>query len=490
VRGASDPNADGVCFPAISGSRSTTATGRGILADAARPADAALAERIESTSAWRSDYITFVRELTEDCAVTPQSSIAIAEAGLASVRERMVFERGGRTVELGQALGAGAGERLGSGEIHGKAAPVTELRVPYRGRELQGDELEAQLAGWVDSRVVEPSFASAIRRVIEHPEWLTLPGRRVAIIGAGAEMGPLEPLSRWGARVIAIDLPVGEIWTRISDIVSRGAGSATIPLTAEGTPGVDVVRSLPETRSWLDEVADEDQLVLGMYAYADGGAHVCATAAVDVLCTDLLQRRSNTALAYLATPTDAFVVPDDVVADAHAAYADRGLRRVLQAPLRGVSLGRLYAPAYPGTSKVADVLVAQQGPNYALAKRIQRWRGVVTSANGTPVSFNVAPATWTRSVTRNRILAAAYSGARHFGVEIFAPETSRVLMAALLVHDLHTSAPEERDPEALFSDGAAHGGLWRAAYQPRSVLGIAAITGLSSALRGQQGSGT
>ena len=482
VREVFSPSADGVCFPAIDGSRSTTTTGRGILADAARVADPGLAERIESASDWRSGYLSFVRELTETCAVTPQSSLAIAEAGLASMRARMVFERGGETFELDQALSVVGGERLQSGEIRGRAAPVTELRVPYRGRELRGHELEAQLDSWVRSRVVEPSFAVAIRRVIEHPEWLALPGRRVAIIGAGAEMGPLEPLSRWGAHVIAIDLPVERIWKRVTDAIRQGAGRATIPLTTQGKPGIDVVRSLPETRTWLDEVADGDQLVLGMYAYADGGAHVCVTAAFDALGTDLLERRSGTALAYLATPTDAFVVPEDAVADARAAYAGRGLRRILQAPLRALSLGRLFAPAYPGTSRVADVLVAQQGPNYALAKRIQRWRGVTASVNGTPVAFNVAPATWTRSVTKNRVLAAAYTGARRFGIEIFAPATSRVLMAALLVHDLHEPSPEDRDPEVLFSDGAAHGGLWRAAYQPRSVLGVAALTGLHTAL--------
>lgn len=466
----------------IDGSRSTTATGRGILADAARVVDAGLAERIESASNWRSGYVSSVRELTEASALTPQSSLAIADAGLASMRERMVFERGGETLELEHALSAGGGERLQSGEIRGTAAPITELRVPYRGRELRGQELEAQLDSWVGSRVVEPSFAVAIRRVMEHPDWLALSGRRVVIVGAGAEMGPLEPLSRWGAHVIAIDLPVEEIWKRIMGTIDQGAGTATIPLSPDGRPGIDVVRSLPETRTWLDEVADGDQLILGMYAYADGGAHVCVTAAVDALGADLLERRSGTALAYLATPTDAFVVPEAVVADARAAYAGRGPRRLLQAPLRALSAGRLFAPAYPGTSRVADVLVAQQGPNYALAKRVQRWRGLTASASGAPVSFNVAPATWTRSVTRNRVLAAAYTGARHFGIEIFAPATSRVLMAALLVHDLHAPSPEDPDPEALFSDGAVHGGLWRAAYQPRSVLGVAALTGLHTAL--------
>lgn len=405
-------SAEGVCFPANDGARSTSVTGRAILADAARAVDGGLAERIEAARDWRRQYVPLVYELTEACALTPQSSLAISEAGLASMRERMVFERDGETFELAQAPTANGGERFQARELQGAGTPVSELRVPYRGRELRGHELEAQLERWVRAGTVEPSFAQAIGRVMEHPEWLALPGRRACVIGAGAEMAPLGPLSSWGAHVLAIDLPVGTIWERITETIHRGAGRATIPIAPDGTPGIDVARSLPETCRWLDEVAEEDQLILGMYAYADGGAHVCVSAAFDALAVDLLERRPGTALAYLATPTDAFVVPDEVVADARAAYASRGIRRIAQAPLRALSWGRLFAPAYPGTSTVADVLVAQQGPNYALAKRMQRWRGLVASASGRAVAFNVAPATWTRSVTKNRVLGAAYSGAR------------------------------------------------------------------------------
>ncbi len=475
-------SADGVRFPQVEGSRSTTTTGRAIFADSARAVDEGLAQRIESSSKWRSDYVSLVCELTEACGMAPASSLAVSQAGLVSMRERMVFEREGRTVGLEQALSTNGRAPFEEREILGTQAPVTELRIPYRGRELRGRELETQLESWVRNRVVEPSFARAIRRVMENPDWLSLEGRQVAIIGAGAEMAPLEPLSSWGAHVIAIDLPVKKIWDRITDTVQKGAGRTRLPLADDGTPGIDVSQSLPETRVWLDAMAGQDQLVLGMYAYADGGAHVCVSAAMDMLAGDLLERRRGTALAYLATPTDAFVVPDDVVADARDAYASRGLRKVAQAPLRALSAGRLFAPAYPGTSTVADVLVGQQGPNYALAKRVQRWRGILASVNRYPVSFNVAPATLTRSVTSNRVLAAAYAGAGRFGIEIFAPATSRVLMAALLVHDLHEPTVENQNPEMLFSDGAAHGGLWRAAYQPRSVLGVAALTGLHAAL--------
>ena len=57
--------------------------------------------------------------------------------------------------------------------------------------------------------------------------------------------------------------------------------------------------------------------------------------------------------------------------------------------------------------------------------------------DGATVSINIAPPTRTRSVLKNRALAAAYAGAHRFGVEVFEPATSQVLMAALLVYDLH-----------------------------------------------------
>ena len=52
------------------------------------------------------------------------------------------------------------------------------------------------------------------------------------------------------------------------------------------------------------------------------------------------------------------------------------------------------------------------------------------------MSFKIAPPTRTRSVVKNRGLAAAYAGAHRFGVEVFEPGTANTLMAALLVHDL------------------------------------------------------
>ena len=55
-----------------------------------------------------------------------------------------------------------------------------------------------------------------------------------------------------------------------------------------------------------------------------------------------------------------------------------------------------------------------QGPNYALAKRLQHWLAIIARASGHTVSSNVAPSTATLSVVHNAQFAAAYGGFHHF----------------------------------------------------------------------------
>ena len=144
----------------------------------------------------------------------------------------------------------------------------------------------------------------------------------------------------------------------------------------------------------------------------------------------------------------------------------------------GRLLSRNYArQANPG---IADAVVPQQGPNYLLAKRIQRWRATTARAEGATVSMTVAPPTRTRSVVKNRALAAAYAGAHRFGIEVFDPATANTLMAAVLVHDLRTGTKTLGHPWLDEAHQAAHGGLWTAAYSARSALGLAAVLGLGS----------
>lgn len=480
----------GVVFPAgPDGRRSTAALGRAVVADALRPVDAAGALAAERETNWRGGYLTHLRRLVEAGLISGSAARTIGKSGLASLHARMRVAGPDGETGLDALAGASAARELHTVEVTGTAEPEPELSLPFHGRRLRGDDLLRQLDAWVEAGVVEPSCAEAVRIVAANPEWLRLTDTTVVVLGAGAEMGPLTALLRWGATVAGVDLPRAPLWERVLDTARGGAGTLLVPMAdpAEGPDpartGADLIAEVPAVAEWIAGLAGRP--VLGNYVYADGATNVRVSTAVDALTVRVTAARPEVALAFLATPTDVFAVPADAVEQSVRAYAARSRpAKLLGRPLRTVSGGRLLQRAYvPGTVPgIADSLVAQQGPNYALAKRLQRWRATTAREAGTTVSMNVAPPTRTRSVVKNRALAAAYAGAHRFGVEIFEPATSNVLMAALLVHDLHTGGgPAHEHPWQDEAHEAAHGGLWRAAYQPRSALGLAALLGYGAA---------
>jgi hypothetical protein len=489
---ATQEQQQGLVFPAdAEGRRSTSSVGRAVVADALRSTDATGARAAEQATGWRTDYLVHFRRLVEAGLASPQAAVAVAEGGLASLHERMrVLDTDGAEHRLEKWPEAGAG--LEGTVVSGNGEQVRELVLPYRGERLRGDEIRRRVEAWIEAGIVEPTVAEAVDAVLANPDWLRLEGHTVAVLGAGAEMGPLPSLMKWGSRVAAVDLGRAPIWQRVLTLARDGAGSLVVPTPAgtdddplDQVAGVDLLSQVPAVEAWLRE--QPGTLVLGNYVYADGATNTRVSMAVDELSTRLQQARHDVALAFLATPTDVFAVPADAVDQATRAYEGRSMRaKTMGRPLRALSGGRLLRRNYVAGSDpgINDSLVPQQGPNYALAKRLQRWRATVARSQGSTVSMNVAPPTRTRSVVKNRALAAAYAGAHRFGVEVFEPSTSNVLMAALLVHDLHTGGGPRHDaPWQDEAYAAAHGGLWRAPYAPRSALGLAALLGYG-AVRG------
>jgi hypothetical protein len=474
-----------VVFPQTDdGRRSTAAFGRAVLADALRVADPVVADAAAREPDWRRGYLSHIRALVEaGLADGGAAAYVIADAGLASVHARMRVRTPDGEVALDDVFGIGVDRPLRTLTVDGTGAVERELTLPLHGRTLKGAELRAQLAAWVAAGTIEESCAQAVGEVADNPDWLDLSDQRVVVLGAGSEMGPLHPLLRWGATVVGVDLPRPGLWERVHATAVASGGRLIVPVAADGdlsigNAGVDLLAGLPAVAQWLSGI--DGRLVLGNYLYADGATHVRLSAAVDALGVHLRRQRDDLALAYLATPTDVFAVPGDAVAAARAAF---GHTSRLRRPVSALSGGRLLVPNYdtdadPG---INDSLVPQQGPNYALAKRIQRWRAAAARRDGATVALSVAPPTRTRSVLKVRALAAAYAGAHRFGVQVFEPATSNTLMAALLVHQLRrprAAATAAWRDEAF---AAAHGGLWRIAYRPRSALGLAAVIGLPAA---------
>ena len=482
----------GVQFPMVDGRRSTQRTGRDVFAVAAAAVDPGLAAEIRAERSWRTAYPRHLRHLTEVAAFSPDAGLSVARAGLDRVHATFEHTDDTATVPVPAAVAANPGATPPTHTVAGAGTRDDELVIPVGGRDLRGDALLATIDGWVDRGVVEPPLRAAIGDVVERPGWLDLRGTWFGVLGAGAEMAPTAQLLRWGADVAAVDVPRADVWHRLEQVAVAGSGRLHAPVAKDGRPpGADLIAAAPAVRAWL--AALDQPLVLGNYGYADGATFARLSVGADAVIASLLEHRDDHGVVCLATPTDVFAVPSHVTtatrARAHIAV------RTLAPLLRAATGGRLLQPndrttvrtGAGGEVGIADSLVLQQGPNYALAKRLQRWRALTAHADGRFAAVHVAPPTRTRSVVKNRVLAAAYNGASLFGVEVFAPETSRALMAALLVHDLRThtagSAPSPPTDEHVLTAAAAHGGLWRVAWETRTAFPLAIARGAPALLR-------
>lgn len=503
ARGAAGPPSErGIAFPPDADGRpSSRRAGTRILAAALAAVDPGDARDALAEPRWRHAYPRHFRRLVHGAMRSPDGAIAAARAGLAEVAQALQWIDGDRAVPLADAARSlppppRTACLVGTGDA--RCAPWA---VPYRGAVLSGDALAAQIDDWRARGIIEPSAADALHRCRTNPGWFDLSDRTMVLLGAGSEAGPLRWLARWRARIAAVDLPREAVWRRIVRTVHEGNATLLAPVADEvsvadhpdrwiARAGIDLIADTARAAAWLRSI--DGPLDVAALGYADGERHLRLSAAMDLVQQAACAADPRTTLAWMATPTDVFAVPEATARRAMQAYDARAVaQRMLQAPLRLASGDALFHPNVETVERTADgfgwglvdSLVVEQGPNYALAKRLQQWRALVARAAGHRCSLNVAPSTMTASVIGKPAFAAGFAGASVFGVEAFEPETTNALMAALWVHDLRQDgcaadpAQALAHPLELFMDGACHGGLWTCAYRPRSALPLAAIVG-------------
>ena len=493
---------EGLQWPlGVDGRRGSVEPGRRIVAAALRVLDAAAADAAQTEARWRQSYPRHMRALVELQLTHPAALVESSRAGLDAACRAMPFVRDGVELALDQAM-TKPGSVLATTTLRGDAGAPARWEVPYRGRQLHGEALARQIDRWQEAGVAEADHCDALRRLLAHPEWFDLSDRRIVVLGAGSEAGALPWLARWRANLVAVDLPRPALWRRIAAQVRAGNATLIAPRAADAPDdisacGADLLTQAPEIAAWLGALGGPFDI--GHIAYADGERHVRVALAMDAIGAALSAADARTTLAFMATPTDLFAVPEPLALAIQSGYEARGLlQRAAQAGVRAgaAALGaQSFVPHVESLIDAADgrrwgivdAVVLQQGPNYLLAKRLQQWRAWVARAAGQRVSIRVAPSTATTSVTHNRLLAAGFRGAKAFDVEVFAPATTNALMAGLWVHDLRQGGTAADDPTAgaaglddladLALD-ANHGGLWRVPYLPRSVLPLAALLGM------------
>lgn len=482
---------------------SSSSIGKAILSEALSTVDHQHAQQVLGEKNWRKNYPRYFKCLVEHGIRSAQDSITIAEQGLHKAQHSFDFYRQGQRYLLKDVMDIAAIDQLHSVKIQGQSQAAPEWYIPYQGQNLTGTALLDQVERWLEQGIIEQSHADALKRVHAHPEWLDLSERSMVLFGAGSEAGPLKWLAKWKANIIAIDLPNPKVWEKIIAIVEAGNATLYAPsqhaVSAEATAaeiqaqlGANLLTQTPEIAHWLAQ--NPHQLDLAAIAYLDGEKHVRVSMAMDCIVNYVSQQKPDTSLMYMCTPTDVYAIPQHTVNHAQQKYQKRSkVERILSKGISTLSMRQMFqssdqqliASDNNKSYGIADCIVVEQGPNYALAKRIQQWRATLARHQGQQVSINIAPSTTTRSVVKNPLLKAAFQGASLFDVEAFEPDTTNAIMAALWVHDLcHADALANPNnalehPLELIMDAANHGGLWHVGYLARTALPFAALYGFA-----------
>eukprot|EP00049_Salpingoeca_infusionum_P014445 m.270182 g.270182 ORF g.270182 m.270182 type:complete len:776 (-) comp15677_c0_seq1:4347-6674(-) len=506
------PPVVGIQFPEDpKGVRSSTGVNQGAFAASLLNVDREAAFDVCREKNWRFGYQKHVvKNVAISCKDT-NTCLQIARDGLGYLYNRMEFIRDGKTVLLQEAMENPIADRFYTMTIKGDkngsprseyVVPICTAPYPRKGKmiDLVGDQLADQLQKWVDDGSIEPSARDAIKMVAESKEWLDLSDKYFALLGTGSAMGPYLILLAHGANILAVDLDVKPVWDRIIKLARDSPGTITFPVKAEpstlttddeiaASAGANLFTDAPEIADWLSKQCPAENLVIGSYAYLDGERHVRVSLAMDAISAAVIKgRKTTTSLAYLCSPTDVFVVDEATSQAAQTNYKKRCLAKSMGNFMRMFSktanTKNYVEPAKgaDGTYFINDGITVAQGPNYALAKRIQHWRSMIARAEGSPVSTNIAPSTATISVVHNKQFAAAYGGMPYFKpFEVARQETSNAVMGALLIHDVcNTKSKAYPDTEIgnpinLFKGGSFHGGVWRCGYKVGTIGETAVI---------------
>lgn len=456
---------------------------------------------------WRWQYDRLLEEHVRYSLEDPQRALDAATAGLDTFYKTFEFYRNDKQYTIEEAFSDSppfelvkyrTGIRKGAGKSH------SSYQVPYKSGILSGDDLARQARAWHANGSIERDTADALCEVARHDDWVAkLKQRYFVLLGAGAAMGPLECLLSHGANVIALDLAIPAIWKRLFETTDKYAGTLIFPLSPDvedpsalssedltKKAGCDIIKNGPDLAAWLASLYPSEPLTIGNYVYLDGEFFVRVSLACDAIMSKLCKSRPNTAIAFLCTPTDLHMIPEQTWQAAR--HNATGLRHLAFlpftfSPIRLLRLVKNTRPAVQSTDGkpiyYVDGIVPDQGPNYALAKRMQHWRSIVARSQGHYVSTNIAPSTATVSVLKNRTFAWAYDGLPIVcpQIEIFYQETSNAVMTGLLINDLFNpnsvADPKKplRNPLELFAHTSFHGGVWTMPYTMKSTGAVSVI---------------
>ncbi len=404
--------------------------------------------------------------------------VTIARQLVGTIARQVLWQSEGQGLPLDEALG----ERVDPLPLEHHdfpEAPGFEPAVVYRGERFGAAQLR-ELGGRLLERGVVSAGAEAALDWLEATQLdegrIRLPGRKIAVLGGGAEMAPTRFWLEAGAEVLWIDVaPPPAEWREAATLGGRlcwPAGNA------------DLLEQPQAVLATLLAFADGEPLDLGLYAYAPGRARELRLTGVMNAIVEALPGELVRSVTMLVSPT----TPTALDAEDITAMDNRLARRPgWEALLAGLGLlGRGGGRATVGAAAVPRSVVAIQGLSYQAAQYVGKvltaecWaaEGPVAGTDQGPlrVSANTAAITRTRSLD-HPVFAAAFGGAAAFGVETFTPRQSRRVNGLLALADW--LAPDSPMPGKV----RVHGGIHTLPYPLDRALRVAAAIGFARAPR-------
>ncbi len=392
----------------------------------------------------------------------------LAQATLSSLR---LSERG-TTAPLLEALGVPA--LAPPLEPSSPAANDPELRaeIPFEGRLHRDADARALIdrlhADHHMSDAAQNALGWMLDRIAAEGGTLDLRGQRFVLLGAGAELSPIQLLLAGGAEVLWVDLKPPPPHLRGAQY-SPAAG--------------DLLGNPRAVTAAIRRFAETGPVHLGLLAYAPGqGRELRLAAAMNAIALNLGPSRVSS-ISLLISPTS----PGEVQREDRR--VSEGRARKPAHWQRVLDLARLLPrPGAVGTGDgVARAIIGLQGPGYQAAQYLTKIAAAEAFAQqGYTVSANVAGITNTRSLN-HPLFQLAFAGAPAFGVRIFEPQTTRTLSGLLMLHDLLNPAapgaaartyPSAADKARAIRSQQIHGGVYDLPWQFDASVRTAAVIGL------------
>jgi len=468
--------------------------------------------------------------MVEASIASPEAALAVSEAGADFLHSTFEFRRPGNDkkksfeektiVSFKDEMKRKDTCFVGTMRVEGEGKAAEEFMVPYKSRgvenPLKGDEVKKLADRWAKYGTIEPDAAASLKAVVDHPEWLGkgLKDHYFVLIGAGSAMGPFLKLMELGANVIALDIPGAwekkgppSVWRRLMEVARKSAGKIIFPLNKKAkdckndddivkAAGANLMTQPADLKNWLLNLPEiknkKNHVVIGNYTYLDGALHVKLSVCADAIMKAVYESRpkNKTTLCFLCTPTDMHVITKEASEAAESnlnAFLFRPFNKIIETGMRVLSSGKWLKDNVwrIGDNYLVDGMVVNQGPNYALAKRLQHWRAMLAFEEGVTVSSNIAPSTATVSVVKATTFRWAYGGLPYFvPYEVFEQETTNAVMTAALLFDIFSpdsaAKPANRGKKSinntleLFKYNSFHGGVWRCGYS-MDTLGVPSV---------------